>query len=399
MGSEPGHGWGYLLIAIQIAKKHNQKVLFLTLERYIEACRAELIKLDLIQYVEFKAIKIPRILDKPTNGLLLRIGYLFWCKNTKKKISNVDENLVNVIHHANYASEILPHPIPKNGFKDARKVIGPLGSTQNLKLSRILIKDLLDVVIFSMDNLKYFLTPFLFRLFNNSNMTVVYNSQSLLDKLNHLRKSIQLEENSNAIVRPSLIINESVFDHVDKTKSKTLKFAIISVFNRRKRIDFALEVLANLKNSDFICDIYGDGPLEKTLRTKVEALGLNAKINWKGTTSRFELRKKMPMYNAILHPSVREGASTITGEAIIAGVPIVVFDHTGASETLKYLGINDSIVQTSNLNSKRDLIEAFSQTVLHVSSRKLSIENPFSFVEAEREVESWYELSKNFGSK
>jgi len=393
MGSEPGHGWGLLLTAAKLAEKRNLNCICLTLPRYIQVISDELALLNLLHRVQLVAVQIPTAVDVPKNGLLLRIGYVFYCLRANQIIRGYDENRIRVIHHSNYASEVLPNPIPRKMFRNALRIIGPIGSSQNLRVSRILIRDSKDVLIFVMDTAKFVASRILFRTFVDSGMKVIFNSELIKRNILGKKNSRQTQSIKRQEVCPSLFLENSPKTKNRKTEHEANhKVAIISVLNRRKKVDFALEALNFIDLKNLHCDIYGDGPEKERLQKLSARLKIDSKITWKGTVDRAELRGLLPTYDAILHPSVREGASTITGEAIVAGIPIVVFDGTGAAGTLEYVGLTDSVVSTRVVKNKKELVEAFSDVLLSVLGMKWESGNPFGAEHVGHEMMKWYEI-------
>jgi glycosyltransferase involved in cell wall biosynthesis len=395
MGSEPGHGWGLLLVATKIAEKNNLICVCLTIPRYIKPISEELRRLNLLHCIELVAVPIPKTFDVPKNGFLLRIGFIIFSYRARRVITKFDEEDIKVIHHSNYASEVLPNPIPRKKFRNSLRVIGPIGSSQNLRVSRILIRDFRDLFIFLMDSAKFFLSRFLFRMFVDSNTKVVFNSKLIQRKVLGKKKLEQMRKTELQSVFPSICLEDSIASNLRESENSTgYKVAIVSVLNRRKKIDFALEVLSSLNIQNLHCDIYGDGPERENLQKMSVKLNIESKISWKGTIDREELRDLLASYDAILHPSVREGASTITGEAIVAGVPIVVFDGTGAAGTLEHVGLFKTIVSTRLVRSRSELVKAFSSVLLSVLGMKLQNRNPFSPELFGSEMTKWYELGE-----
>ena len=392
-GSEPGHGWGFLLIASRLAAQHNFKCVCITLPRYVEPIKTEMHKLNLSRNIEILAVSIPRIFDAPTNGFLLRLGYIVWCLKTRRVIKKMDYSKIKAIHHVNYSSEVLPYPLPKRNIYPIKKIIGPLGSTQNLNVSRLLVKDYLDWLILFMDTTKVIISRLLFTLFVPKDVHVIANNDLIVNQIYSQRVKNKKLKNRSLRVYPSLILEDTKPAKENFLDSRdSLRFIIVGVFNRRKKIDFAIEALANFSTANFHCDIYGEGPEEENLKKFAGKLGISEKISWKGTIDRDTLRSLLPSYNAVLHPSVREAASTITGESIIAGVPIIGFEGTGLAGTMSLYGLNRYLVSTSKITKRSTLIESYVQKLNESVNSRISIGNPFAVEIVQAEVSRWYEI-------
>lgn len=392
-GSEPGHGWGFLLVAVKLAALQNLKCICITLPKYVKPISDEINTLKLENSLEIIPIDTLRIFDIPSNGFLLRLGYVLWCLKARRVINKMDYSTIRVIHHINYSSEVLPNSLPKSRTDGVKKVLGPLGSSQNLYLSMLLVKSALDLVILLIDSFKILLSKFLHRIYVTMDVFVVVNSENIANHIYSESNKIKKTMNKTLAIYPSLILPDIKSSNlVTLNRDCSYNFAIVGVFNRRKKIDFALEVLAYLEGLDFHCDIYGEGPEGEKLREYATKLGISKKVSWKGTVPRESLRILLPAYDLLLHPSVREGASTITGESIIAGVPIIGFEGTGMAGTMRLHGLTQYLVPTSNIRSRQQLIEAYSRKVYSALGGRICVGNPFSLEIVLSQVSGWYEF-------
>ena len=72
------------------------------------------------------------------------------------------------------------------------------------------------------------------------------------------------------------------------------------------------------------CDIYGGGPLRKSLEEEIVGKDLGSLVLFKGYTE--NLRNFLPGYDVFVLPSEVEGMSNALLEAMAAGLPCVVSD-------------------------------------------------------------------------
>jgi colanic acid/amylovoran biosynthesis glycosyltransferase len=83
------------------------------------------------------------------------------------------------------------------------------------------------------------------------------------------------------------------------------------------------------RGSSFRCKIFGEGPLEKDLRTQIKDLGLQERIQLPGPKPQRELRARLANANVFVLPSVPEPAGgmdnlpTVIMEAMATGLPVV----------------------------------------------------------------------------
>lgn len=73
-----------------------------------------------------------------------------------------------------------------------------------------------------------------------------------------------------------------------------------------------------------------------TLRPELEAearrLGVAEHVEWLGARTRDEIGAEMNRSHVLLLPSEREGFSTVTSEAALCGLPVVLFDVAGSGD-------------------------------------------------------------------
>jgi glycosyltransferase involved in cell wall biosynthesis len=76
--------------------------------------------------------------------------------------------------------------------------------------------------------------------------------------------------------------------------------------------------------------ILGDGPERNRLKRAGRKLGVNARVTWLGSRSRSESLAMISEADALLLPSLYEGAPFAMAEAVSAGTPVVALNHAGA---------------------------------------------------------------------
>jgi glycosyltransferase involved in cell wall biosynthesis len=81
--------------------------------------------------------------------------------------------------------------------------------------------------------------------------------------------------------------------------------------------------------TSFRCEIFGEGPLEKELRTQIEELGLKELVQFPGAKRQHELRKRLADATVFVLPSVPEAEGgmdnlpTVIMEAMATGLAVV----------------------------------------------------------------------------
>lgn len=95
---------------------------------------------------------------------------------------------------------------------------------------------------------------------------------------------------------------------------------------------FLLEVLAEAKRAGrfLTLDVFGEGPLRKTLLQQARSLGLEEQVRFRGF--RPDVRDFLPRYRLYVHASYVDAQPLAIIEAMAAGLPIVAADVGGISE-------------------------------------------------------------------
>lgn len=95
-----------------------------------------------------------------------------------------------------------------------------------------------------------------------------------------------------------------------------------------KNIDLVIKTLSRIE-SEYIYDIYGDGPECQKISELITSLNLSHKIRLKGFTSNSSLPGILVNYDLFLMPSKPETLGRVYFEAMASGLPIVATKGTG----------------------------------------------------------------------
>ena len=94
------------------------------------------------------------------------------------------------------------------------------------------------------------------------------------------------------------------------------------------------------------------------LKTYAESMGVADRVTFHGTMKRTDVLRLMGSANVLFHPSGREGASGVVGEATSVGLPVVCFAGTGAASVLQESGSSGVVVNAANCDKDGDTIAA-----------------------------------------
>jgi len=105
-------------------------------------------------------------------------------------------------------------------------------------------------------------------------------------------------------------------------------------------IDTFSLIVKKIKNAKLV--IVGDGSLRKDVEMEINKFGLNEKVLLLGF--RNDVRKIYGIFDVFVLPSLKEGFSVVTLEALSSSLPVVVYDSLGVRDIVED-GINGFILK------------------------------------------------------
>jgi glycosyltransferase involved in cell wall biosynthesis len=108
--------------------------------------------------------------------------------------------------------------------------------------------------------------------------------------------------------------------------------AMIAEFSPVKRHEHLLQALARVQNPHVVLALIGDGPLEPSVRTRVQELGLAARVRFAGY--RRTIPAVLAASDALVLVSEREGLNRSVLEAMAAGRPVIGTDTRGIADAV-----------------------------------------------------------------
>lgn len=142
-----------------------------------------------------------------------------------------------------------------------------------------------------------------------------------------------------------------------------------------KHPELAIQLAERLKNAgyDFLLDMYGDGPLRKSIEERIERSELTQCIKCHGNVPNDQIHQAMREHDIFLFTSDRgEGWGAVANEAMTEGCCLIGSDEIGAVPYLVKDGVNGLIFKSRNIES---LFEKTVWAIEHPEVRKnMSIE-------------------------
>lgn len=126
--------------------------------------------------------------------------------------------------------------------------------------------------------------------------------------------------------------------HTDQVRTRILCIARLIP---RKGIADLLQAMAVLRSQGRAVElvVVGDGPLAKELKVQAEELTIAPDIHWMGHREHDQLPPIYAEANIYVQPSLHEGMSNTTLEALASGLPLVLSDTGGSAELVQGNGI------------------------------------------------------------
>ncbi|MBQ0929177.1 glycosyltransferase family 4 protein [Ideonella alba] len=141
----------------------------------------------------------------------------------------------------------------------------------------------------------------------------------------------------------------------------------------RKALPLGLKALSILPpNIDWTLDILGKGRETRALQRLAENLGIGSRCRFHGWIERRVAIDVMHRAHVMLITSLRDLTSTVTVEALAAGLPVICLDHCGFSSAIDETcgikvpvttpnavidGFRDALIQMADETRRRDLAD------------------------------------------
>jgi len=123
----------------------------------------------------------------------------------------------------------------------------------------------------------------------------------------------------------------------DQRKPGPIRFLFAGQLIPRKRVDWLVNVLADLMDQSFELWIVGAGPEEAALRS-LAAGKLGNRVRWLGQLSLPDVPAVMAQADCLVLPSMHDGWGAVASEALMVGTPVICSDACGVAGVVKASG-------------------------------------------------------------
>lgn len=359
MSSETGIGWLFVKVTGEIAENDGYTVFALMNERSAERVKRELASLGLTTVVPV-GIRMPRLLRflerKPQ---LTRLEYLVWCALAAREAKLISKSHdVYLGHHVTFATEMLPTPVSALSSSSYR-VWGPVGASGNSAVYTVDPVSKLSRDEHRLQSLRDLLARRIGKIFSTRVDLVLAQNDSVTELFQRMGRRVRTFP--NVVIKNELRseINDLIPAEGSKHRPEALKIIAVGHLIPRKRFEVAILAMQDSRMKGSKLTILG-APLPGTpsyLPELVARLNLSDRVSFAGKLVRSEVLKHMNEADVLIHPSAREGASGVVGEATAVGIPVVCFDKTGASSVLDASGSSGQSVSAEGCTPSK-LVDA-----------------------------------------
>lgn len=340
LGSEIGVGWHWVL---EMSKYFDLWVLTRESNRLsIEPWIAEHPEFAHIHWLYFDLPKWARFWKKGLRGV--RTYYNIWqlCTNSLVR-RTMQENNIKVFHHLTYGNVLW-----KVSSYGQRQVFiwGPVGGLETIPAEFSRHYSWRSRIIEGIRRLSVKMLPL-----NRGFLARCSRADLILCKTEITRNLIPAQYRNKAVLFTDVAVDSTSQKFQNKTENGVTRFLVVGRLDAWRGFDLAIEAMADAvkKNPHIHLTILGKGNDETRLRKLVAQRGLNEWLTFAGSVSMKEYQRMMAETDAVINPSLKEGAVTVSFDTLAMGKPLICLDTTGYT---RYFN-NDYAVVIPRCNRKK----------------------------------------------
>ncbi|MDE7160143.1 MAG: glycosyltransferase family 4 protein [Muribaculaceae bacterium] len=330
LGSEIGVGWHWVL---EMSRRFDLWVLTRESNRHtIEPWIASHPEYAGIHFLYFDLPKWARFWKKGLRGV--RTYYNIWTALTDRIVKRtMRREDIRVFHHITYGNALWP--VSDYGSRQTF-IWGPIGGLETIPEDYSRHYDRKSRLIESVRRMA------VRRAAGSRSLCKRAGRASLiLCKTEDTLRLLPAGARENAVLFTDVAAENSVGPSLGTPEVKRVGTGINCVVVGRldawRGFDIAIMALAEARRSgnDFTLTIVGDGMDRPRLAAIVDSLGVGEQVRFAGKVSGEEYRRLMEEADIVLNPSLKEGAVTVSFDAMAMGKPLVALDTGGYTRYFK----------------------------------------------------------------
>lgn len=353
-GSEPGVGWKF---AVAAAAKHE--VWLLTRPHRAKEIESALIEMG-ITSVHPLYVTVPRMSYRFARAGKGYLAYLLWQRQVARLAPRlVEEYQIDIVHHTTFASDWLPCGLMAAADR-VPMVWGPVGGANPSSLG---FPRILGVKGWIQELVRVFLSAVPRRIMRR----VATRRATLVVAQNHYvaeglaRHADVVVEPNAAIDPPEGLVDQSPWDDVAGWRVAVC----VGRLEPYKGVSLAVEALARPAMAGWRLEVYGEGPERGRLVSLAARYGVEERVRFHDVVPVGDVWHALGFADALIFPSLRDGAGWAVAEALSIGCPVVAFPRCGPSTLIKLSGVPEHFIDESDpVNSVGILLSEIKGRVL-----------------------------------
>ena len=335
-GSECAVGWGRMLGAAKIAETHvvTSEANFLALDR---AREEGLVPANVTFHTPTPDAALRRFEDQPVLFAYNYRAYHHWQQLAETLITELHgREHFDVVHQVN----VCTFREPGYGHTLGTPFVwGPVGGTQNFPLRFL---SMLPPAEAAKEGLRTVANKLALRksrvrlAARKATVLFAANSTNARDFAGVFGQSSRrlLETGLHEVIEPDRTRYEHRVEDAEYGREpSSLKLLWSGELQTRKALPILLKALTLVpKDVAWQLDVLGDGPMGDRWAEQARRLGLWDKVRFVGRLPFAEATRYMHSADLFCFSSLRDTSGNVVLEALAAGVPVVCFDHQGASD-------------------------------------------------------------------
>lgn len=334
-GSECAVGWGRLLGAAKVAETHvvTSETNYAALER---ACEEGLLPPNVHFHHPAPDAKLRKLEKKPVLFAYNYQAYHHWQVLARQLIHDLHRReAFDLVHQVNVCTFREP------GYGHTLKipfVWGPMGGTQNFParfLPTLSPKEALKEGLRGVANHYALRKPRVGKAARQATKLFVANSTNVRDFTAVFKKvpELLLETGLHEVIEPDRSRFRRRITDAKNRSPLPLRLLWSGELQTRKALPVLLRALRLLPvEIEWRLDVLGDGPLRERWVSQTKEMGLASRVRFLGRLPFEEATAYMQVADLFCFSSLRDTSGNVVLEALAAGVPVVCFDHQGASD-------------------------------------------------------------------
>lgn len=361
LGSEIGVGWHWVL---EMSRRFELWVLTRESNRHsIEPWIAEHPEFAGIHFLYFDLPKWTRFWKKGLRGV--RTYYNIWQRFADKIVKRViAENDIHVFHHLTYGNALWP--VSRSGSEHTF-IWGPVGGletvpedyTRHYDHKSRLVEKIRRVAVSRSVKSRSFIKR-------------ADRAALILCKTEDTMRLLPESARKNAVLFTDVAADAEITVGEGATKAHDgLDCIVVGRLDAWRGFDLAILAVheALKRNSGIRLTIVGKGGDRERLEAIVKNHGLERSVVFTGNVSGQQYRELMQQADVVLNPSLKEGAVTVSFDAMAMGKPLVAIDTGGYT---RYFKPEYSIVVPRR--DRETTIDELSNAIVKLCDRNLRIE-------------------------